>query len=270
MLFFIRGDFMHGILSDLVITEIQSVTDIYSEKTAHSERINRERWAVVLKYEGETEYICNGKKYISDNHNPVILPKGCSYNWKCIKAGHFYSMEFMSDLTYDNILSFSIKDDKKLFDSLKDMEYKMLLKKDFYKTECMAAAYNIIVSLEKSVLKKYIPDTKQAKISAAIDYILKNYNTVITNDFLASLTGCSTVYFRKLFYEIYGISPIKYINNLRIAKAKEILNNDYSSVGDVASMLGFNSIYDFSRAFKTHTGSSPSEYAKMIGRYKER
>lgn len=259
---------MYGILSDLVINEIKSVTDIYSEKNAHSQRINRELWAIVLKYEGETEYVCKGKKYISNINNPVILPKGCSYYWKCVKPGHFYSLEFISELNCNEILSFSVKDEKKLLDSLKDMEYKMLLKRKFYETECMAAAYNIIVSLEKSVLKKYVPNTKQAKISAAIDYIIKNYNTAITNDFLASLTGCSTVYFRKLFYEIYGVSPIKYINNLRITKAKEILSNDYSSIGDIASMLGFNSIYDFSRAFKAHTGSSPSEYAKLLNQCK--
>lgn len=144
----------------------------------------------------------------------------------------------------------------------------MLLKRKFYETECMAAEYNIIVSLGKSILKKYVPNTKQAKILPAIDYIIKNYNTAITNDFLASLTGCSTVYFRKLFYEIYGVSLIKHINNLRIAKAKEILSNDYSSIGDIASMLGFNSIYDFSRAFKVHTGSSPSEYANLLNQCK--
>lgn len=72
------------------------------------------------------------------------------------------------------------------------------------------------------------------------------------------------VYFRKLFCEIYGTSPIKYVNNLRIKKAKEALGSDYSSISDIALMLGFNNIYEFSRAFKAHTGSSPTEYAKKI------
>lgn len=255
---------MYEALSELIVKNICFVTNIYTEKNAYAKRQNRERWALILKYEGKTEYECRGKKYISSLNYPVILPKGCSYEWKCVEQGHFYSLEFESDLTYNDILSFSVHDGKKLLEILKDMEYKMLLKKPFYKTECMADFYGIIVKLEKSVSKKYVPPDKREKISSAIDYIVKNYNTPITNELLASMTDCSTVYFRKLFCEIYGMSPIKYVNNLRIKKAKEALGSDYSSISDIALMLGFNNIYEFSRAFKAHTGSSPTEYAKKI------
>lgn len=68
------------------------------------------------------------------------------------------------------------------------------------------------------------------------------------------------MYFRKLFTEVMGISPIAYINDIKIKKAKEMLKSDYGSITDIAHSLGYLDIYDFSRAFKKHTGIPPSKY----------
>jgi AraC-like DNA-binding protein len=70
----------------------------------------------------------------------------------------------------------------------------------------------------------------------------------------------STVYFRELFHKVYGVSPMNYIQNLRIRRAKEMLRSDYSSITDIAFALGYNNIYEFSKAFKKHTGVPPTKY----------
>jgi len=80
------------------------------------------------------------------------------------------------------------------------------------------------------------------------------------NEDLAKLTGLSTIYFRRLFTEVFGVSPIAYVHKLRIKKAKEMLKSDYGNITDIAQSLGYLNIYDFSRAFKKHTGISPSKY----------
>ena len=72
----------------------------------------------------------------------------------------------------------------------------------------------------------------------------------------------STVYFRRTFTSVYGISPIKYLHNFRIEKAKAILKSDYDTIEQVALSVGYNSIYHFSKMFKLYTGKSPLEYAK--------
>ena len=93
-----------------------------------------------------------------------------------------------------------------------------------------------------------------------MEYISQNYNKKIINDELAALTGLSTVYFRKLFTDIIGVSPIAYVHKLRVEKAKEMLKSDYGTLSDMAQSLGYPSLYDFSRDFKKHTGVSPSRY----------
>ena len=107
---------------------------------------------------------------------------------------------------------------------------------------------------------KYLPSEKLEKIAPALDYIAKNYNTPVRNEELAEIAGLSTVYFRKLFAEVMGSSPIAYVHALRIKKAKEMLKSDYGSITDIAQSLGYPNIYDFSRAFKKYTGVSPTKY----------
>ena len=57
-----------------------------------------------------------------------------------------------------------------------------------------------------------------------------------------------------------GESPIAYVKRLRIEKAKEMLGSDYGTLSDIASILGYASLYDFSRDFKKQTGIPPSKY----------
>ena len=108
--------------------------------------------------------------------------------------------------------------------------------------------------------RSYADTNQRKKIAPALDYISKNYNAAIKNEALAALCGISTVYFRKLFLRITGTSPITYVHNLRIAKAKKMLQSDYDTLGEIALSLGYPDIYTFSKAFKRQTGLSPTQY----------
>ncbi len=248
------------ILSNLVITKVVSTNTMYNETGAQNKRINRNCWSIIIKYEGQTVYTCGDETVISDAQNLVILPKGCSYVWRCTKSGHFTVVEFDSPMTLPNIIGIPIRNSERILKRMKELEYKRLVKKNFYKAESIRDTYNILLLLAQSASKKYLPAEKYDKISIAINYIAKNYNKEIKNDDLAKLTGLSTVYFRKLFSDVLGTSPINYVHTLRIKKAKEMLESDYSSITDIAVALGYPNIYDFSRTFKKHTGISPSKY----------
>ena len=128
------------------------------------------------------------------------------------------------------------------------------------KLESIRDTYSIILALMKAQIEGYLPSEKQQKIAPAVEYISQHYNENVTNDGLAAIAGMSTVYFRKLFTNVMGVSPITYAHNLRIEKAKEMLKSDYGTLSDVAQSLGYVSLYDFSRDFKKHTGVSPSKY----------
>lgn len=249
-----------NVLENLIIKKFLSASTMYTEKDTKSKRINRSCWAIVIKYEGETVYYTAKTSYTSNINNMVILPKGCSYEWHCTKPGFFSIIEFDSDITCDEIFSFSVKDGEKFLETFKELEVKRTLKKPMYELESIRDCYSIILKLTQMKDNKYVTTCKQQKIALAMDYIAQNYNREITNDILAEITGFSTVYFRKLFTEIYGIPPITYVHRLRIKKAKEMLQSDYGSITDIAKSLGYVDIYEFSKDFKKHTGVPPSKW----------
>lgn len=248
------------LLSGLVITNVLSVSTRYNPEGAGNHRVNRQMWAIIIKYEGETVYTSNGNKYVSNATHATLLPKGCSYDWICTKAGHYSAIEFESPQTSEEIVTFRLSNPEKLLGAIKKLELKKTLKKEFFRLECIKEAYYILLELLKENDAKYKPQSKLRKITPALEYIAQNYSNEVGNDFLASLCGISTVYFRKLFAEITGKSPIAYIQDLKAEKAKEMLKSDYGSIGDIAYELGYKSIYDFSRAFKKVVGVSPKKY----------
>lgn len=70
--------------------------------------------------------------------------------------------------------------------------------------------------------------------------------------------GLSYTHFRSLFKDYSGQSPYQYYLNIKINKAKELLESGEHSVKEVAFDLGFENQYYFSRLFKKKTGVSPS------------
>ena len=81
---------------------------------------------------------------------------------------------------------------------------------------------------------------------------------------IAHNCGVSECYFRRLFQEYSGESPMNFRQRHRIEKAKQLLVSDEQfSIGEIAQELNFADIYHFSKTFKKYCGVSPSEYLKM-------
>lgn len=107
------------------------------------------------------------------------------------------------------------------------------------------------------------PYSKSNVIQPAIDYIALNYyKESISVEFLASLCKISSVHLRSLFMKRFATSPVKYINNLKMARARELLDSQFYSINDVCYLSGYNDESYFCREFKKHFDMTPSEYVK--------
>lgn len=89
------------------------------------------------------------------------------------------------------------------------------------------------------------------------------FNPVSLND-LAYLSGRSSSTFKREFKEIYNTSPLHYIRNRRLDKAKELLTHTSFSVTDVCFSTGFENVSHFSKVFKERFGISPSLLKKPL------
>ena len=257
---------MNDILLSLTASRVRSVLNIYTAPGKPMERRERPCWAIIYKHEGETLYESGGHTRISNKANAVILPKGSSYLWQCKQGGHYFALEFDADETMENILSFPLTEGEgeRLFRLLREAEQKYSLRAQGYHLEGMHALYGALLLLLGSQRKEYADGAHRARIAPALDHISQCYDQPISNDSLAALCGVSTVYFRKLFLRVMGMPPIAYLHKLRIGKAKKMLESDHESLTEIALSLGYPDIYTFSKAFKKHTGLSPTAYERSL------
>lgn len=81
-----------------------------------------------------------------------------------------------------------------------------------------------------------------------------------TIDELVADSGLSRSHFYQVFKNCTGVSPYQYHLQLRMSRARELLRGSALSVKQIAAILKFNSVYQFSRIFKQKIGRSPSQY----------
>ncbi len=101
------------------------------------------------------------------------------------------------------------------------------------------------------------------KIREAVFYMNTHYtDSTLTVKRLCELAGVSDTYFRRLFYREFGMTPVKYLTELRVAYAAELLESGYYSVRQVALECGFSDPKYFGTVFCRHMGKNPSDYRK--------
>ena len=79
---------------------------------------------------------------------------------------------------------------------------------------------------------------------------------------IARACNVSPIYFRRLFKEYSGMTPIDYKLSAMINQAKQHLLYSDRSIAEIAEMLGFSSSTYFCRMFKKKTGMTPMEYGR--------
>ncbi len=129
--------------------------------------------------------------------------------------------------------------------------------------QCKANLYNIISLIQNEHHLHYTSLKTGLIIAPALEYIHRNYtkeNLLISD--LAKMCEISENYFRIIFKNVYGTSPQKYINALRLSYVKELIASGSYTITEAAEMSGYVDMCYFSRAFKKAEGISPSTFQK--------
>lgn len=100
------------------------------------------------------------------------------------------------------------------------------------------------------------------QLESAIEYVEKNY----PNDFkiadLANECHMSETHFRRIFQEKMNMTPVEYVNFVRVRKACELIDKTDISMEDVAEKVGFITPSTFNRNFRRIIGTSPYQWKK--------
>ena len=255
-------------LKEITLLRVVSAVRLrHSPVGVTTSRKNRPRWAIALKTRGKTLYTAGGEQIVSDARHPAILPGGCAYSWICTQPGECLMIEFDAAESLPFPLSFEAEDPAFIKNAFIRLEKSLRLPDPGSDAENKSLVYGILAALLRSGTRPYAPGSRDAWLRPAAEYLEEHFDDPsITNDTLAALCGVSTAYFRKRFREYAGASPMRVLHEMRMDRAKALLESDYVSVAQVAQDVGYNSIYHFSKMFRLYTGMSPTEYARLSAR----
>lgn len=113
--------------------------------------------------------------------------------------------------------------------------------------------------IRSSIHDSYHPSLVRRAKRRLIDSI---DNPEMDLDTLAGEFGMSKYHFLRTFKNTAGISPIKYLRNLRIETFAQRIAEDQNQVTDLALASGFSSLSSFYDAFTTTMGTSPKIFAR--------
>lgn len=107
------------------------------------------------------------------------------------------------------------------------------------------------------------------KIDIAKKFIEENYpKSTLNIDIIAEQIGYSKYHLCKIFHKNFGISPMKYLQNLRISIAcKLLINNPTWTIKKIAHHVGYNNDDYFCKVFKNLKGITPNTFRKQSIHY---
>ena len=211
----------------------------------------------------------NGKKFTSKKGDIMYIPKGINYevsfnnldgnDGEYIKNAYLVNFILSDSKGYETAFSDTIEHIysdtsgvlEEMFENITSLYFKNRI------LDTKSAFYNIV-----SHVAKESADENENAVFTGIKYIEDNLSSSISVGELAKMCAVSETSFRRIFKETTGESPIKYINRLKIAKAKELLKSSEITVDEIAYFLSFYDKSYFCKIFKSITNLTPAEYRK--------
>ena len=125
----------------------------------------------------------------------------------------------------------------------------------------MSILYRMVDTLLSfSIEQNNIIDEKMQLLAV---YMQKNYHSALTIEDLSQYCSLSESYLYARFKQAFGVSPIHYLNGVRLQAAAGLLLSSKFTLAEIAEQIGFCDAYYLSKLFKKAYGISPREYRKQ-------
>ncbi len=213
-----------------------------------------------------------GKTLIAGAGDVILIPSGIKHSYHLTSLGYAEKYWFHFDLRLGQSNFFSFTDLPYIKHLGERNDLYELCELIVSKGEDTPAKKLLRSSAILSVVATYIegveyrstePKNKD-ETDEVIDYIKKNYFERFTLESLASRANLAPNYFAKKFKEKTGHPPLKYINILRVEKAKFLLEYSDEPINKIMETVGFSDFAHFTKLFKKETGYSPTKYRNAL------
>lgn len=236
-----------------------------------------EHYVIGFVENGKRKLSCKNKEYIINSGDIILFNPfenhtceqldNMPLDYRCLNINTNIMQKMVFEINKkDYIPEFSqnviIKNE--LFYLLHDL-HKMILEKqnDFHKEELFFFLIEQLIAKYSDSNKELNAEKVNNKIELICKYLENNYSKRITLDELANLSSLNKYYLLRAFTKFKGITPYRYLQNIRINKAQKMLENG-TEVLEAAMSSGFSDQSHFTNFFKEFTGLTPKQYQNIF------
>lgn len=250
--------------TDLTVTAIRTVFEgSLKEGFIPRKSIGRHSDGFVCYTGGEAEYTFDGYSFRADAGGFFYLAKDSVYTIRIRQNVRFFCVDF-------DFCPAEVPRQSAFFKKVPPQ-----VKSDFEKlyhiwngaapsrnANAFGALYHLYAEAVRSGSGEYAK--KSVLFARAVSYILDRYtDPAFSAGEIAAHLGVSQVHLRRVFQQNAHTCPVKYVNYLRIEKAKNMLRSSNLTVSEIASSVGIADPFYFSRLFKKESGFAPAAYRKQ-------
>ncbi len=227
---------------------------------------------------GELDYTINDETYrlhkghvvLIDSHvkHSVTIPK----DTKCSDIHIGLNLDGIFDIFPDTPFFEVTLNHEDFLNCALQIAYEHRHHKSCYPLMLKALIMRLLVLIQRETLEdtlhhdfssdNFTSTEKKEVIDFITRYITNHYMNDITLDLFSKNMYLSQAYISKIFKEETGISPIKFLIQTRLSKAKNLLENEKLPIKVVAKQVGYDDVYHFSKLFKKYYGMPPSTLIK--------
>lgn len=237
--------------------------------------ISVEFWAIYITIEGSATLTVEDEPTSLGPNSIAIVPPGCNctlarqvnsprwcYDWLSFRS----KLEWLELLGWASELTKPVSlnlDSATKFTALtqqtEQLESTTYLPNTLSERLCTNIIENILLRIRLLAENEAgVEYQVNRKVQRAVDFILNHYGEDITLEVIANYVNSSPSRLSALFREHFGTSVIRWRDQIRMHKAKEMIEHSQETIGAIATRVGYSDALYFSRRFKDHFGVAPS------------
>jgi PAS domain S-box-containing protein len=120
-----------------------------------------------------------------------------------------------------------------------------------------------LIGISKDLTTLVSREEVPVAVAQALRHLEVAFAEAISPSSLARQAGMSAPRFARIIKRVHGLSPMQLITKTRITAGSRLLRETTASVAEIALDCGFSDHSAFTRAFRTVTGLSPSDYRRQ-------
>ena len=236
-----------------------------------------ERMELLLIYSGSLSFRINNMEFIAEENHLVIIPPGRTHTGTAGKNGVRYrtvmfdvTMFYNSASASENYLKPIVKQSTDFIPVTDDREIVALCDALIKEQLSGYTASSLIVIgktyellgllFRRCICESPLPMPNE-RFKNVLDFIGENFCMDVSSADLARHFGYDEAYFCRQFKAVTGLTPMNYIQILRLELAKEKIKSSSLKISEISTICGFSDASYFTRCFKKRYKMTPTEYA---------